>query len=128
MTGYFYLIQSDNSETYRIGKSKHNPRVDILFLLKVSDVDIFEKKVIGIFKSEYEEIGMGCFQGNLNSMANKGKPSHPRACAKQVIEKAKFLTDLGFKQAIFPPHERPHFPSPFGCGFLRLERYRVHRL
>lgn len=47
--------------------------------------------------------------GNVASQGNKGGVSHPRVAALQALEKAKFLADLGLKQAIIPPQLRPDF-------------------
>ncbi len=45
--------------------------------------------------------------GNLHSVNNKDKPSNPRRAALQGLDKMKLMHDLGYKQAIIPPQERP---------------------
>ena len=45
--------------------------------------------------------------GNIASVKNKKKTAYPRKAALQGLEKMKLLMDKGFKQGIFPPHERP---------------------
>ncbi|MBI3900555.1 MAG: N-succinylarginine dihydrolase, partial [Chlamydiia bacterium] len=49
----------------------------------------------------------GLALGDRAAMENKGKPSNPRAAFRQALDKAKFVSDLGMPQAVFPPHERP---------------------
>jgi len=49
----------------------------------------------------------GLAHGNVHSVNNKNKPSNPREAALQGLDKMKLLHDLGFKQAIIPPQERP---------------------
>ncbi|MCA9507933.1 MAG: N-succinylarginine dihydrolase, partial [Myxococcales bacterium] len=59
----------------------------------------------------------GLSLGNLASYKNKSRSSNPRAAALQGLNKMKFLSDRGFKQAILPPHPRPHFLSLKKLGF-----------
>ena len=49
----------------------------------------------------------GLAHGNLHSVNNKSKPSNPRRAALQGLDKMKLMHDLGYKQAIIPPQERP---------------------
>jgi succinylarginine dihydrolase len=55
--------------------------------------------------------------GNVASMANRALASHPKQAALQGLAKMKFLADLGIKQAVLPPHERPHLPTLRRLGF-----------
>ena len=50
----------------------------------------------------------GLSAGNLASMGNAGDISRPREAALQALAKAKFLADLGVRQAVLPPHMRPN--------------------
>jgi succinylarginine dihydrolase len=45
--------------------------------------------------------------GNLASTTNRAAVSNPREAALQGLAKMKALADLGVKQAVLPPHERP---------------------
>ena len=49
----------------------------------------------------------GLAHGNIHSATNKSKPSNPREAALQGLDKMKMMHDLGYKQAIIPPQERP---------------------
>tara|TARA_Y100001933_G_scaffold69604_1_gene70647 strand:- start:678 stop:1946 length:1269 start_codon:yes stop_codon:yes gene_type:complete len=49
----------------------------------------------------------GLAHGNVHSANNKSKPSNPRQAALQGLDKMKLMHDLGYKQAIIPPQERP---------------------
>lgn len=49
----------------------------------------------------------GLSYGNLASMSFKGTPSYPKEAALQGLKKMKLLADLGLKQAVLPPQERP---------------------
>lgn len=59
----------------------------------------------------------GLSYGNEASMDNQFEVSNPRQAALQGLAKMKFLMDLGLKQAVLPPHERPHIPTLQNLGF-----------
>ena len=50
----------------------------------------------------------GLAEGNLASASNSKNTSFPKAAALQGLEKMKALHELGIKQAILPPLQRPH--------------------
>src|SRR5580765_1835136 len=43
--------------------------------------------------------------------------SNPKQAALEGLAKMQFLADLGVKQAVLPPHERPHLPTLRTLGF-----------
>lgn len=55
--------------------------------------------------------------GNVASGRHGGRASSPKQAALQGLEKMKALAAMGLKQAILPPHERPHLPSLRKLGF-----------
>ncbi|MFT6402768.1 MAG: succinylarginine dihydrolase, partial [Pseudohongiellaceae bacterium] len=55
--------------------------------------------------------------GNVASRQHGGRASSPKKAALQGLEKMKALVAMGMKQAILPPHERPHLPSLRKLGF-----------
>lgn len=59
----------------------------------------------------------GLSYGNVASMEHQQLPSNPKAAALQGLQKMKFLMDLGIKQAVLPPHERPHILTLRNLGF-----------
>jgi len=59
----------------------------------------------------------GLSSGNVASTSNAGDVSNPKAAAHQGLKKAKALHDLGFKQGILAPHERPAFETLRRIGF-----------
>src|SRR5262245_60727963 len=50
-------------------------------------------------------------------MTHKSSISSPKRAALEGLAKMKFLMDLGLKQAVLPPHERPHLPTLRRMGF-----------
>lgn len=55
--------------------------------------------------------------GNIASTTNKAAVSNPREAALQGLAKMKALADLGVKQAVLPPHERPDIAVLRARGF-----------
>ncbi len=55
--------------------------------------------------------------GNIASLKNQESVSKPKEAALQGLEKMRTLANLGYAQAVLPPHERPHIPSLKRLGF-----------
>jgi succinylarginine dihydrolase len=45
--------------------------------------------------------------GNVASQSNEKRVANPKQAALQGLHKMKALADLGYRQAVMPPHERP---------------------
>ncbi|HEY1628343.1 MAG TPA: N-succinylarginine dihydrolase, partial [Tepidisphaeraceae bacterium] len=68
--------------------------------------------------------------GNVASMQSKSAVSNPRRAALEGLAKMKFLMDLGVRQAVLPPQERPHLPTLRKLGFAGSDGEileKVHR-
>jgi succinylarginine dihydrolase len=59
----------------------------------------------------------GLSAGNVASTSHGGQTSSPRAAARQGLAKMKFVRDLGVRQAVLPPHDRPHLSTLRKLGF-----------
>ncbi|MBL8512236.1 MAG: N-succinylarginine dihydrolase [Betaproteobacteria bacterium] len=59
----------------------------------------------------------GLSYGNVASDKNRGLVANPKLAALQGLKKMKALADRGFKQGVFPPHERPNIPALRRLGF-----------
>jgi succinylarginine dihydrolase len=59
----------------------------------------------------------GLSYGNLASLRSKHSASNPRAAALEGLAKMKQLADLGVKQAVLPPQERPDVDALRRLGF-----------
>jgi len=53
----------------------------------------------------------GLSLGNVASKESSGSPSNPRAAALQGLAKMKSLADMGVRQGVLPPQERPYLPE-----------------
>ncbi len=59
----------------------------------------------------------GLSHGNVASMSHGGTTSNPREAALQGLAKMKTLADMGLRQAVLPPHQRPSVETLRGLGF-----------
>ncbi|MCP5162872.1 MAG: N-succinylarginine dihydrolase [Hahellaceae bacterium] len=59
----------------------------------------------------------GLSYGNVASQSNIRQTSNPREAALQGLAKMKALHDMGFKQAVLPPQERPCVDTLRALGF-----------
>lgn len=59
----------------------------------------------------------GLSYGNLASLQNAQTESNPKAAALQGLEKMHLLMQMGIKQAVLPPHQRPNIPFLKSLGF-----------
>ncbi|CAB3752672.1 N-succinylarginine dihydrolase [Paraburkholderia solisilvae] len=55
--------------------------------------------------------------GNVASLSNEKSAANPKAAAKQGLRKMKQLADLGFRQGVLPPQERPSMRLLRELGF-----------
>lgn len=59
----------------------------------------------------------GLSHGNIASTSHRALDSNPREAVLQGLEKMKKLADLGLKQAVLPPQERPSLATLRKLGF-----------
>lgn len=64
----------------------------------------------------------GLSYGNVASAKSKKQVSSPRQAALQGLAKMKTLHDMGFKQAVIPPHERPALNVLKRIGFTGTDQ------
>lgn len=69
----------------------------------------------------------GLSSGNIASTVNVGEVSSPKKAAKQGLEKAKSLSDLGLKQGILAPHARPDFQVLKRVGFCGTDKEIIEK-
>lgn len=55
--------------------------------------------------------------GNVASQANEKRVANPKQAALQGLAKMKALAELGYRQAVLPPHERPSVELLRTLGF-----------
>ena len=80
---------------------------------------LFEVNFDGIVGPTHHYAGLS--YGNLASMTHRGGTANPREAALQGLMKMKRLSDLGIRQAVFPPQERPDVEVLRRLGFQGKE-------
>ncbi len=70
----------------------------------------------------------GLAYGNIASIRHGYSLSNPRAAVLEGLAKMKFLADLGLKQAVLPPHERPDLQTARKLGFTGSDSEIVQKL
>src|SRR3954453_18608925 len=65
----------------------------------------------------------GLSYGNLASLKSRQTVSNPHRAAVEGLAKMKRLADLGVRQAVLPPQERPSIPTLRALGFDGTEQH-----
>ncbi|AXQ47318.1 N-succinylarginine dihydrolase [Pseudomonas vlassakiae] len=69
----------------------------------------------------------GLSYGNVASQSNSQQGSNPREAARQGLAKMKALADLGFKQGVLAPQERPDVAALRRLGFSGSDAEVIRR-
>ena len=83
----------------------------------------FEVNFDGIVGPTHNYAGLSF--GNVASAAHEGQRSSPRQAALQGLKKAWALAQMGLKQAVLPPQERPHMATLRRLGFTGKDEGRI---
>ncbi len=82
--------------------------------------DTFEVNFDGIVGPTHNYSGLS--HGNIASISSKAVISNPLQAVLQGLEKMKDLYDLGFKQGVLPPQERPEIQTLRDLGFTGSDK------
>lgn len=85
----------------------------------------FEVNFDGIVGPTHNYAGLS--YGNLASQKHGLTVSNPKEAALQGLAKMKFLVDLGLKQAVLPPQERPNLAVLRRLGFAGSDAAIIER-
>jgi succinylarginine dihydrolase len=77
--------------------------------------DAIEVSFDGLVGPTHHYGGLG--PGNLASARHRSQASNPRAAALQGLAKMRLLMELGARQGVLPPHERPSIAALRRLGF-----------
>ena len=69
----------------------------------------------------------GLSYGNVASQSNSQQGSNPREAARQGLAKMKALADMGFKQGVLAPQERPDVAALRSLGFTGSDAEVIQR-
>lgn len=83
-------------------------------------MNAFEINFDGLIGPTHNYAGLS--YGNIASTQHARAESNPRAAVLQGLEKMKLVMDLGVKQGVIPPQERPDLETLKRLGFRGSER------
>lgn len=78
-------------------------------------MNVYELNMDGLVGPTHNYAGLAI--GNMASINNALTISNPQAAALQGLEKMRLLFNLGLKQAVLPPHQRPNLHLLHQLGF-----------
>lgn len=78
-------------------------------------MNAFEMNFDGLVGPTHNYAGLS--YGNIASQSNATGISNPKEAAKQGLQKMKALADMGYRQGILLPHERPAIGSLRALGY-----------
>jgi succinylarginine dihydrolase len=78
-------------------------------------MNVYELNMDGLVGPSHNYAGLSA--GNIASTTNALTFANPAAAAHQGIQKMRFLHQLGLKQAVIPPHQRPNLHLLHQLGF-----------
>ncbi|WP_394131050.1 N-succinylarginine dihydrolase [Shewanella maritima] len=85
----------------------------------------FEANFDGLVGPTHNYAGLSF--GNVASFNNAAMTSNPKAAAKQGLQKAKALADLGMVQGVLAPQERPDLYTLRRIGFTGSDTEVLHK-
>lgn len=76
---------------------------------------VYELNMDGLVGPTHHYAGLAA--GNVASTRNAQSLSNPQAAALQGLEKMRLLHEMGLKQGLLPPHQRPNLELLYQLGF-----------
>ena len=84
---------------------------------------VFELNIDGLVGPTHHYAGLSA--GNLASITNAFSKANPQAAAIQGLSKMRLLHNMGIKQALFPPHQRPNLHLLYQMGFTGTPKQQI---
>lgn len=78
-------------------------------------MNVYELNMDGLVGPTHHYAGLAA--GNIASTNNALTASNPQAAARQGLEKMRLLHNMGLKQGLLPPHQRPNLNLLYQLGF-----------
>jgi len=78
-------------------------------------MNVYELNLDGLVGPTHNYAGLAA--GNIASTLSALSCSNPQAAAKQGLDKMRLLHDMGVKQGLLPPHQRPNLNLLHQLGF-----------
>lgn len=87
---------------------------------------VYEVNMDGLVGPSHHYAGLSA--GNIASTSNALSTANPAAAAHQGIQKMRLLTQIGVKQAILPPHQRPNLHLLHQLGFTGTPNQQLNKV
>lgn len=88
-------------------------------------MNIYELNLDGLVGPTHHYAGLSA--GNIASTQNAQSPSNPQAAARQGLEKMRLLHNMGLKQGVLPPHQRPNLKLLYQLGFTGTALQQINK-
>ncbi|WP_028389517.1 N-succinylarginine dihydrolase [Legionella fairfieldensis] len=88
-------------------------------------MQVYELNLDGLVGPTHHYAGLA--EGNLASTSNALNISNPQAAAQQGLAKMRLLHQMGLKQALLPPHQRPNLELLYQLGFTGMPAQQVSK-
>lgn len=88
-------------------------------------MQIYELNLDGLVGATHHYAGLS--SDNRASTTNALSPSNPKAAAKQGLAKMRLLHQMGLKQALLPPHQRPNLHLLYQLGFTGTAKQQIEK-
>lgn len=88
-------------------------------------MNVFEVNMDGLVGPTHHYAGLAA--GNIASQNNALSSSSPQAAARQGLEKMRLLHNMGLKQGLLPPHQRPNLHLLHQLGFKGTPAEQINK-
>lgn len=88
-------------------------------------MNVYELNMDGLVGQTHHYAGLS--SGNIASTNNALSISNPQAAARQGLEKMRRLYNMGLKQGLLPPHQRPNLNLLYQLGFKGTPSEQINK-
>ena len=88
-------------------------------------MNVYELNMDGLVGPTHHYAGLSA--GNIASTTNALSPSNPQAAARQGLAKMRLLHNMGLKQGLLPPHQRPNLDLLRQLGFTGSPTEQINK-
>lgn len=88
-------------------------------------MNAYELNLDGLVGPTHNYAGLSI--GNVASTSNALSVSNPRAAALQGLQKMRLLHEMGLKQGLLPPHQRPNLELLHQLGFSGTPSEQINK-
>lgn len=91
----------------------------------MDNMRVYELNLDGLVGPTHNYAGLSF--GNIASTSNALSMANPQAAARQGLAKMRLMHQMGLKQAVLPPHQRPNLHLLHQLGFHGTPTQQIHK-